>query len=95
MTAAKIGEPIASALGAPFVRSGQRAGRWQYLSVVTVTGGVAVTVGHTLGRVPTMLLLLDAGNNAYPAFTWPIASRTSTAFSITMPVAGTYLVAIA
>lgn len=86
---------LPSAIGAPFVRSGQRAGRWQYLTVTTVTGGVAVVVGHTLGRVPTMLLVLDAGNNAYPAFTWTVASRTKTSFSITMPVAGAYLVAIA
>ena len=86
---------IASALGAPFVRSGQRAGRWQYLSVVVPTGGVAVVQAHTLGRVPTMLLVLDPGNNPYPAFLWPTASRTSTSFSITFPVAGSYLVAIA
>jgi hypothetical protein len=91
----KQNDALPSALGAPFVRSGQRAGRWQYLTVTTVTGGVAVVVGHTLGRVPSMLLLLDCGNNAYPAFTWPTASRTSTSFSITMPVAGSYLVAIA
>jgi hypothetical protein len=90
-----VTEPIASALGAPFVRSGQRAGRWQYLTVTTVTGGVAVVVGHTLGRIPSMLIVLDAGNNAYPAFTWPIASRTNTAFSITFPVAGAYLLAVA
>ncbi len=89
------GQALPSALGAPFVRSGQRAGRWQYLTVTTATGGTAVTVGHTLGRVPTMLLVLDPGNNPYPAFTWPTASRTSTSFSITMPVAGAYLVAVA
>jgi hypothetical protein len=83
---------LGSALGSPFVRSGQRAGRGQYLQVVTVTGGVAVTQGHTLGRIPTMLVLLDAGNNAYPGFTWPIASRTKTQISITFPVAGTYLI---
>lgn len=86
---------IPSALGAPFVRSGQRGGRWQYLTVVTVTGGVPVVVGHTLGRIPSMLIVLDPGNNPFPAYTWPIASRTSTSFSITMPVAGSYLVAIA
>jgi hypothetical protein len=86
---------LPSALGAPFVRSGQRAGRWQYLLVVVPTGGTPVVVGHTLGRVPAMLLLLDAGVNAYPAFTWPPSLRTSTSFSITMPTAGTYLVAIA
>lgn len=86
---------LPSDLGAPFVRSGQRAGRWQYLTVTTVTGGVAVVQGHTLGRIPSMLIVLDPGNNAYPAYTWPTASRTKTSFSITFPVAGAYLVAIA
>lgn len=86
------GHFLTSAFGAPFIRSGQRAGRGQYLQVVTTTGGVAVTQGHTLGRVPTMLVLLDAGNNAYPGFTWPIASRTNKQISITFPVAGTYLI---
>jgi hypothetical protein len=86
---------LPSAIGAPFVRSGQRAGRWQYLTVTAVTGGVAVVQPHTLGRVPTMLLVLDPGNNPFPAYTWPTASRTKTSFSITMPVAGAYLVAIA
>jgi hypothetical protein len=42
-----------------------------------------------------MLIVLDPGNNPYPAFTWPTASRTNTSFSITMPVAGAYLVAVA
>lgn len=86
---------LLSAFGAPFVRNGQRAGRGQYLQITVATGGVAVTVPHTLGRVPSMLLLLDTGNNPYPGFTWPTASRTNTQFSITFPVAGTYLVWVA
>jgi hypothetical protein len=91
----KQNDALPSALGAPFVRSGQRAGRWQYLTVTTVTGGVAVTVGHTLGRIPSMLIVLDPGANVYPAWLWPPSLRTSTSFSITFPVAGPYLVAIA
>jgi hypothetical protein len=92
---ANFGNILSSAFGAPFVRSGQRAGRGQYLQVVVPTGGTPVTQGHTLGRIPSMLLVLDAVNNAYPAFTWATASRTKTQFSITFPTAGTYLIWVA
>jgi hypothetical protein len=81
-----------SQFGTIFRRSGDRAGRGQYLQVIVATGGSAVTVPHTLGRVPQMLVLLDSGNNANAAFTWPISSRTNVQISITFPVAGTYLI---
>lgn len=75
----------------PFLRNGQASGRGQFLQVTITTGGTLQTVPHTLGRPPQMLLLLDAGNGAYPAWSWPTASRAKTTVGINMPSAGTYL----
>jgi hypothetical protein len=75
----------------PFIRSGQISGRGQYLQVVITTGGSLQTVPHTLGRVPQMLICLDAGNNPNPAFIWPTANRTKTSLGLNVPNAGTYL----
>lgn len=80
-----------SFFGAPFVRNGQRAGRGQYFQVTVPSDGATVTQGHTLGRVPTMFLMLDSGNNATPSYVFPTSGRTTTQFTFTCGAAGTYL----
>jgi hypothetical protein len=39
-----------------------------------------------------MLILLDAGDAAYPGFTWPKATRTDKQIQMTFTTAGTYLI---
>lgn len=81
-------------LNGPFIASHQSSGRGEFIQVVISGGqaGTLVIVPHGLGRIPQMLLLLDAGNLAYPGFQWPITYRTTTQIKVQFASAGTYLI---